>query len=334
MANRFACMLAVAAIVTAGAFAGGADEASDQTMKPVEWRLGHILPPTHPGNLALEEAAAEIAERTEGRVDITVFPAGQIGGAKEILNGLTVGTHQMAFDGAGILSQWLPSLGVLEAPFLARDFAHLERMAASAAGQRILDDLREEHGYRVLDIWYYGTRHLTNSRAPVNSVDDMTGMKIRVPEVALSLAFMKALGATPTPMAFTELYLAMQTGVVDGQENPLPTIDAAKFFEVQDHLALTSHLVQFVAPIVSEEAWNSISEADRGVILEVFQKVGDAYNADVVQLENDLAAALERKGMQVTRPDRNGMIAAMAPVYAEFEDVWGAGVFDSMAAVE
>ena len=261
-----------------------------------EWRLGHILPPTHPGNVALEEAAAEILEKTEGRVDIKVFPAGQIGGAKEILNGLTVGTHQMAFDGAGILSQWLPSLGVLEAPFLARDFAHLERMAASDAGQRIFDDLRKEHGYRVLDIWYYGTRHLTNNRSPVNSVDDMLGMKIRVPEVALSLAFMKALGATPTPMAFTELYLAMQTGVVDGQENPLPTIDSAKFFEVQDYLALTSHLVQFVAPIVSEDAWNSISEADRNVIVDVFERIGDAYNADVVQLEANLAAALESKG--------------------------------------
>ena len=325
----FVCSFVFTLLVNGPVFARG-----NSGKTAAEWRLGHILPPTHPGNTALEEAAAEILEKTEGRVDIKVFPAGQIGGAKEILNGLTVGTHQMAFDGAGILSQWLPSLGVLEAPFLARDFAHLERMAAGDAGQRILDNLRKEHGYRVLDIWYYGTRHLTSSRGPVNSVDDMAGMKIRVPEVALSLAFMKALGAAPTPMAFTELYLAMQTGVVDGQENPLPTIDSAKFFEVQDYLALTAHLVQFVAPIVSEEAWTSISEADRGVIVDVFQRVGDAYNADVIQLEADLAAALESKGMQVTRPDREGMIAAMAPVYAEFEDVWGAGVFDSMAAVE
>ena len=325
----FVCSFVFTLLVNGPVFARG-----NSGKTAIEWRLGHILPPTHPGNAALEEAAAEILEKTEGRVDIKVFPAGQIGGAKEILNGLTVGTHQMAFDGAGILSQWLPSLGVLEAPFLARDFAHLERMAASEAGQRIFDDLRKEHGYRILDIWYYGTRHLTNNRSPVNSVDDMAGMKIRVPEVALSLAFMKALGAAPTPMAFTELYLAMQTGVVDGQENPLPTIDSAKFFEVQDYLALTAHLVQFVAPIVSEEAWTSISEADRGVIVDVFQRVGDAYNADVIQLEADLAAALESKGMQVTRPDREGMIAAMAPVYAEFEDVWGAGVFDSMAAVE
>lgn len=299
-----------------------------------EWRLGHVLPPSHPTNIALEAAAVEILAQTEGRIDIKVFPAGQIGGAKEVLTGMTVGTHQMAFDGAGILSQWSARAGVFEAPFLAADFAHLDRMTASPVGQEIFDELRNDHGYRVLDIWYYGTRHLTNNRGPVNSVADMAGLKVRVPEVALSLAFAKALGASPTPMAFSELYLGLQTGVVDGQENPLPTIDAAKFYEVQDHLALTGHLVQFVAPIVSESAWSAASEADRAVVLDVFSTVGDAYNQSIVDVEAALVASLEAEGMQVTRPDRAEMAAAMAPVYAEFDSVWGAGTYDAMAAVE
>ena len=241
-----------------------------------EWRLGHVLPPSHPAHIALEKAAAEVLANTDGRVDIKVFPSAQIGGAKEVLTGLTLGTHQMAFDGAGILSQWTPAMGVFEAPFLAKDFAHVERMVDSDKGQEIVESLRADHGYRMLDVWYYGTRHLTNNRGPVNSVQDMQDMKVRVPEVALSLAFMKALGATPTPMAFSELYLGLQTGVVDGQENPLPTIDTAKFYEVQDHLALTGHLVQFVAPIVSEQAWNSLSEADQAVLVVAFTSVGDA----------------------------------------------------------
>lgn len=299
-----------------------------------EWRLGHVLPPSHPTNIALEAAAVEILAQTEGRIDIKVFPAGQIGGAKEVLTGMTVGTHQMAFDGAGILSQWSARAGVFEAPFLAADFAHLDRMTASPVGQEIFDELRNDHGYRILDIWYYGTRHLTNNRGPVNSVADMAGLKVRVPEVALSLAFAKALGASPTPMAFSELYLGLQTGVVDGQENPLPTIDAAKFYEVQDHLALTGHLVQFVAPIVSESAWSAASEADRAVVLDVFSTVGDAYNQSIVDVEAALVASLEAEGMQVTRPDRAEMAAAMAPVYAEFDSVWGAGTYDAMAAVE
>ncbi len=299
-----------------------------------EWRLGHVLPPSHPTNIALEAAAAEILAQTDGRIDIKVFPAGQIGGAKEVLTGMTVGTHQMAFDGAGILSQWNARAGVFEAPFLAADFAHLDRMTASPAGQEIFDELLNDHGYRVLDVWYYGTRHLTNNRGPVNSVADMAGLKVRVPEVALSLAFAKALGASPTPMAFSELYLGLQTGVVDGQENPLPTIDAAKFYEVQDHLALTGHLVQFVAPIVSEAAWSAASEADRAVVLDVFSSVGDAYNQSIVDVEAGLVAALEAAGMQVTRPDRAEMAASMAPLYAEFDSVWGAGTYDAMAAVE
>ena len=299
-----------------------------------EWRLGHVLPPSHPANIALEKAAAQILEKTEGRVDIKVFPSSQIGGAKEVLTGMTLGTHQMAFDGAGILSQWSPAMGVFEAPFLAKDFTHLERMIDSKKGREIVEEMRVQHGYRMLDVWYYGTRHLTNNREAVNGVADMADMKVRVPEVRLSLSFMKALGATPTPMAFSELYLGLQTGVVDGQENPLPTINAAKFYEVQNHLALTGHLVQFVAPIVSEQAWTSLSESDQTVLIDVFTSAGNAYNQSIVDVEAELISALKDKGMKVTMPDRAAMAAAMAPVYAEFNAVWGAGVYDAIAAVE
>lgn len=299
-----------------------------------EWRLGHILPPDHPGNRAMEEAAAEIAERTEGRIDIKVFPAGQVGGAKEVLTGMTIGTHQMAFDGAGILSQWTKELGVLEAPYLAKDFAHLERLVASEKGQELVEKLRADHGIRLLDVWYYGTRHMTNNAKPVEAPADVDGLKIRVPEVALSLEFIKALGGRPTPMAFPELYLGMQTGVVDGQENPLPTINSGKFYEVQDHLALTGHLVQFVAPLVSEDAWNAASEEDRAVVLEVLNAKGDAYNESVIELEEKLVTDLETAGMQVTRPDRAAFADAVTPIFSQFEGDWGAGTYEALAAVE
>ena len=299
-----------------------------------EWKMGHILPAEHPAHEAMIDAAEEIAERTDGRIEITVYPAGQIGGAKEILTGLQLGTNEMALDGAGILSQWLPALSVLEAPFLAQDFPHLERLVASEQGQSLLDELRASAGMRVLDIWYYGTRQMTNDVRPIETIEDMEGIKLRVPEVDLSLEFARALGMTPTPMAFPELYLALQTGVVDGQENPLPTIDAAKFYEVQDHLALTNHLVQFVAPIVAETAWNMASEDDRTVVREVLQRVGDAHNDAVIAREEALVDGLANKGMQVTRPEQGEFVEAMSPVYADFEDVWGEGVYESLSAVE
>lgn len=299
-----------------------------------EWRLGNILPPEHLGNKALEAAAATIKERTEGRIDIKVFPAGQIGSAKEILTGMTVGTHQMAFDGAGILSQWTPELGALEAPFLSQDFDHLKRLVASPKGQELVDKLRTDHGLRILDIWYYGTRHMTNNVRPINSVADISGLKMRVPEVKLSLEFMKALGGRPTPMAFPELYLGLQTGVVDGQENPLPTINSAKFFEVQKHLALTGHLVQMVAPIVAEDAWQAASEADRAVVIEVLQTESAKYNAAIAQLETDLVAQLEGKGMQVTRPDRAEFAKAVQPIFAGFADTWGADTYKALSDIK
>ncbi|MCJ8323970.1 MAG: sialic acid TRAP transporter substrate-binding protein SiaP [Rhizobiales bacterium] len=300
----------------------------------VEWKLGHVLPPSHPSNLALEAAAKEIAERTDNRIEIKVFPAGQIGGAKEVLTGMTIGTHQMAFDGAGILSQWNKSLGVFEAPFLSKDFNHLERLADSAKGQELFEQLRADHGLRVLDIWYYGTRHITSNKSAVSEISDLAGLKIRVPEVALSLEFAKALGMQPTPMSFSELYLAMQTGIVDGQENPLPTIDAAKFYEVQKHLVLSGHLVQFVAPIVSEDAWNAASEADRAVVLEVMTAQGAIYNQSIIDLEASLVEILEGKGMQVSRPNKADLADAMQDVYKQFEDTWGAGVYSALAEIE
>lgn len=308
--------------------------AAPSSAMAAEWKLGNILPPDHPGNKALAEAASEIRDRTEGRIDIQIFPAGQLGGAKEILTGMTIGTHQMAFDGAGILSQWTKELGVFEAPYLAQDFAHLERLMASEKGQELIEKLRADHGLRILDIWYYGTRHMTNNQRPVKTPADVEGLKLRVPEVALSLKFIDALGGRPTPMAFPELYLGLQTGVVDGQENPLPTINAAKFYEVQDHLALTGHLVQFVAPIVAETDWNSASEADRAVVLEVLEASGNAYNQSMIDLEKDLVAQLEEKGMQITRPDRAAFAEAVKPIYGQFEQDWGAGTYEALATVE
>lgn len=307
---------------------------SPTTASAVEWKLGHILPPDHPANRALEAAAKEIAGKTQGRIDIKVFPAGQIGNAKEIITGLTLGAAQMAFDGAGILSQWNRRLSALEAPYLAADFAHLKRIFDSPEGQKLYDELRQRHKIRMLDVWYYGTRHLTNSKRPVTSLADVAGLKLRVPEVALSLEMARAMGATPTPMAFPELYLGMQTGIVDGQENPLPTINSGKFFEVQKHLALTGHLVQSVSPLVAEDAWQAASEADRKVVSEVMKAYGEKVSADIAKSELELVAALESKGMQVTRPDREAFRKAMAPVYAKFEEIWGKEATAALLAVK
>lgn len=325
---------AAARLLRSLVLAAGASLALASAAAAVEWKLGHILPPDHPGNRALEAAAKEIAEKTQGRIDIKVFPAGQIGNAKEVITGMTLGAAHMAFDGAGILSQWSKPLSALEAPYLANDFGHLKRMYESPEGQKLLGDLRTRHKIRVLDVWYYGTRHLTNSKRPINAMADLAGLKLRVPEIALSIEWAKALGLTPTPMAFPELYLGLQTGIVDGQENPLPTINAGKFFEVQKHLALTGHLVQSVSPLVAEDAWMAASEADRKIVLDAMKAAGAKYSADVEKLEIDLVKQLEGKGMQVTRPDREAMRKAMAPVYAKFEDVWGKGVVAALGAVK
>lgn len=298
------------------------------------WRLGHIMPPDHPANRALEQAAKEIAEKTEGRINIEVYPAGQIGSAKEIITGLTLGTVQMAVDGPGILSQWNKRLSVLEAPYLAKDFAHLQRIIESPEGVKLYEELREQHGIRLLDVWYYGTRHLTNNVRPINGIADISGLKLRVPEIALSLEWAKSMGATPTPMAFPELYLGLQTGIVDGQENPLATIKSAKFFEVQKHLALTGHLVSLIAPMVAEDAWSAASPADQSIVVEVLKAAGDKYDQTMKDMESSLINELKTAGMQVTEPDREPMREAVRPIYEKFSEQWGAGTIEALSAVQ
>lgn len=297
-------------------------------------KLGNIYSPDHLVNIAIKEAAKEIKEKTEERVDIQVFPAGQIGGAKEIITGLSIGTHQMALDGAGILSQWYTPLSVFEFNYLAKDFAHLKRLTQSPKGQEIIDTLREKNGMRLLDVWYYGTREMTNNTRPVNSLADLKGIKMRAPEIRLSVETAKALGVNPTVMAYTEVYLGLQTGVVSGVETTLPSIYSAKFYEVQKYLAMTDHQVQFLSPIIAEDVWQSISPEDQKVMIDVLHKAGEKYNQQVVKQESELVKDFEKEGLVVTYPDKKEMKAALAGVPKLFEKQWGKGTYEALSKVE
>jgi TRAP-type transport system periplasmic protein len=193
--------------------------------------------------------------------------------------------------------------------------------------------LAEQRGMRPMEPWYYGTRHMTTRDRPIRVPEDMRGLKMRVPQAPLFVDMMRQLGAAPTPMSLGEVYLSLQTGVIDGQENPLPTIEANKFMEVQRFINLTGHILVPLLPVVAAQTWNALNEADREH-LRVALREGAALSDRLVRDgEQSLRSGFAQRGVQFVESDRAAFRRALAPLYERYEEIWGRGVFAQLQAM-
>ena len=304
-----------------------------QQAKP--WRLGHQWAIDHPAAQGAAKAAEVLAQRSNGRLKIDVFPSGQLGTGKELDQQVSDDSLDFTVDGPGILGLWQKTLSIYEAPFVARDWDHLVKIMEGEWGQAQFKALAEKQNIqKVGRPWYYGSRHFTTRDRPLRIPADAKGLKIRVPEVPQYMDMIRAIGGTPTPMALAEVYLSLQTGVADGQENPLPTINSSKFFEVQKFLTLTSHIVNPLVPLMSAKKWNALSPADRALVTEAFNAGADVNDVALRALEGRLAAEFKAKGMTVIEPDRTAFQMAMKPVYEKNEAIWGKGVLEQLQAIK
>ncbi|MDR7533644.1 MAG: DctP family TRAP transporter solute-binding subunit, partial [Armatimonadota bacterium] len=290
MRLRYAAVALVSLVlVTAGGPVGAA----------VLLRWGEVLPADHPSVQMVYRVARRVAEATQGRVTIQVFPAGQLGSTRDQIENVILGTQHMTTEGAAAISQFVPALGVIEAPYIWRDVAHLAKVMEGPVGQELSRQLVEKAGIRVLGTTYYGVRHLTTSTKPVRTVADMREFKLRVPENDVFLAMARAWGAKPTPMAFGELYLALKLGVVDGQENPLPTIDSGKFYEVQKYLVLTGHILTPRLVLINERSFRTLlSATDQAALVEAVAEGIAWQNQQIQVLEGTLTGKFRRAGME------------------------------------
>ena len=297
-------------------------------------RWGELLATTHPQVQMLDRIAREVKEKSSGRIDIQVFPNGQLGSGKDMIESVSSGALQFTTDGAGALGAFLPQLSLIEAPYLWRDAVHLAKVTGTPVFAKMNDDLAARRNMRMLNVTYYGKRHLTTGSKAVQTPADMVGFKLRVPPVDVFRAMAEAWGARPTPIAFPELYLALSQGAVDGQENPLPTIQSGKFFEVQKFLVLTEHIITPRMIIVNEAFWKGLPAADRALLQAAFDAGAAWQDKELLSQESTLVATLKGAGMTVIEPD---LAAWRKPVLdtvpAKFEERWGKGAFDALKAL-
>jgi tripartite ATP-independent transporter DctP family solute receptor len=302
---------------------------------PTVLRWGDVVGGTHPQVQMIDRVAAEVKAKTNGRIEIQSFAGGQIGGSRDMIEAVANGSQGLVTEGAANFGAWIPSISVVEAPFIWRDPQHLIKALNGPLLASYNEQLIKARGMRILGAVYYGTRHVTTTSKEIKTLDDMKGLKLRVPENDVFRAMAEAWGAKPTPMNFNELYLALKQGVVDGQENPLPTIKSGKFHEVQKYIVLTGHIMTPRLVVVNEAAWQKIAAADRKVIEDAMRAGMNWADEQIIAQEKSLIDEFKAAGVTIVQPDvaafRRATLAAVPP---KFEAKWGKGTYESIAAMK
>lgn len=317
---------AVALAIAAATIVAG--PASAQTK--LKW--GHVYETSEPYHKWAVWAADEFKKRTNGKFEIEVFPASSLGKESDINEGLSLGTVDMIYTGQLFAGRAHGPLAIGGAPFMFRDFGHWNAFRRSDLFKELGDGYQKKTGHTVVSMTYYGERHVTSSK-PINGPADMRNLKIRVPDAPLYRMFPLAVGANPTPIAFAEVYLALQQGTVEAQENPLPTIQAKKFHEVQTHIALTGHITDALLTIVGAPTLAKLSAAERDTLFAVLREAADKCTADIVKIERELADWFKGQGEIVVAVDRKPFRDAVVPAHLGSAATWDKATYDKLQAL-
>lgn len=284
----------------------------------ISW--AHVYETREPYHVWAEWVAEEFKERTEGRYEIVVHPASTLGSQVALAEGLDLGTIDMMYDGQFFAGTRYGPMAIGSAPFVFEDFAHWEAYRESELFQDLAQGYRDATGDDVLALVYFGERHMTSNQ-PIEAPEDMKGLQVRVPDASLYTLFPRAVGASPTPMALSEVYLGLQQGVVDGQENPLPTIQAMRFHEVQSDISLTAHITDALLILVGGHVRSMMSEEDYAILTELSAEAALGASNDIRQSELDLVEWFRGEGVNVHEIDIAPFQEAVAPLLSQ-EATW------------
>jgi tripartite ATP-independent transporter DctP family solute receptor len=319
--------LSTAFIIAASIF----DPASAQTK--LKW--AHVYETSEPYHTEALWAAAEIKKRTNGKYEIEVFPASQLGNENQINEGLGLGTVDIIYTGINFAAATYKPLGITGAPFILRDFDHWKAYRDSKLFQELAKGYDDKTKHKIVALTYYGQRHVTANKM-IMKPEDMKGMKLRVPPAPLFLMFTKSVGANATPIAFAEVYLALQQGTVDGQENPLPTIMAKKFYEVQSHIILTGHITESLVTVVGNHVWTKLTPDEQKIFADVLKEAASHATDAIAASEKTMAAEFKKLGKTVVEPDREAFRKAAIPLHndASAGAGWTQAQYDELQALK
>ena len=285
-------------------------------------KLASAVNMDHPYMVGSQRFADLIKERTKGRITVKLYPSNQLGkGEREMTEGIQQGAIDLLVTSTGPLGGFSPSINILDFPFMFRDFKHVDLVLDGKIGQKLLDDFGNAN-IKALAFWENGFRHLTNSKGPVKKVEDGKGLKIRTMENKVHLAAWKAAGLNPTPMAWGEVFTALQQKVIDGQENPIAVFYSAKLWDAgQKYFSLTAHVYSPSPFLMSPKAFNDMPKADQQLFVKTGMEVAKFQRKLNRDAEEAKLKEMAKSGVIVTRDvDRESFKKAMAPVYSEFKE--------------
>ncbi|WP_422371079.1 sialic acid TRAP transporter substrate-binding protein SiaP [Hoeflea sp.] len=298
--------------------------------KTLKW--AHVYEVSEPYHTCAVAASDLLAQATEDRYNIEVFPASSLGKEVDINEGLGLGTVDIIYTGQLFAGRSYGPIAIGGAPFMFRDYDHWDKYRNSDLFADMAKGYEDASGNHITSMTYYGQRHVT-SNVEIKTPADMESLKIRVPNAPLYMMFPQAVDANPTPIAFAEVYLALQQGTVDAQENPLPTIQAKKFYEVQDYITLTGHISDALMTIVGGPTWGSMTPEDQEALDKVLDQTAECASEQIIQKENELVQWFKDNGVTVNEVDRTPFREATMKLHNGPDATWDQETYDRLQAI-
>ena len=295
--------------IAAGLFFAVSSASAQQVL-----RLSHNAAPGNPKDVGSLKIAELVAQKTNGRIKVDVAGASRYGDDVESLTNMRLGSLALSTNSQGSVSNIVPQFALLGLPFLFRDLEHAYKVIDGPVKDK-LADLAREKGLILLSLWCNGIRHTSNSKRPITRPEDLAGLKIRTPPDPMTIDIFTALGANPAPLSFSELYIALQQGVMDGQENPLMNIWSSKLHEVQKYISFTGHKWESTPILASKKIWDTLSKEDQTAILEAAEEAGRMVRKMSMESDAELFEKMKAFGIQFNDVDKAPFVAKTQPVY-------------------
>jgi tripartite ATP-independent transporter DctP family solute receptor len=308
---------------------GGCAPGNDSGVQ--ELKLAYVMAPGGPAHEAAELFARLVEEKTGGEVSVKLFPSGQLGNDRELSEAVMIGSVDMVVGGTAPIGWYLPEYGAIEAPFTFQSYEHLDQVLTGEIGQEITRRFSEQRQTKILGWWHRGPRYRTTTDRKVTTPDDLAGLKLRVPELPTYIETWRILGTNPTPVTYSEIFMALKQGIVEGQENPLEVIYTSSLAEVQHYVMETRHLLGAYMFMVNEPRFNRLKPEHRTAIAEAVEAAGRREHELMLEYDTEFAEKLKQAGMEFVEVDREAFRKKVVEELPKrFADEWTPGLYDRL----